>query len=215
LFLPFSKLYLQLVSIMMKTILTTILLGASVSLMAQGPKGKPAKMAALFSPGYYVSTKGDTVRGEVQSNHETEVLFYQKLFFKAKGAAKPAEISDKKAKGYGYNDNHFMLVPFDEQTNVFIKYLVKGRLNFFEYKYTEIEAGKEVTRSIFYIQDTKADEENKSLRELTKVSQNFYKKDLKPFMKDQPMMWSDFDKFKFDLPQIVNSLKEYNKLYEN
>lgn len=189
-------------------------MGASIALLAQGPKGKPAKMAPTFSPGYYVSTKNDTVRGEVQSNLESEVMFYQKLIFKAKGAAKPAEISDKKAKAYGYDDHHFLLVPFDEQTNVFIKYLVKGRLNFFEYKYTEMEAGKEVVRSTYYVQDTKADDTNKNLRELTKVSQNFYKKDLKPFMKEQPMMWNDFDKFKFDLPNIVNTLKEYNKLYE-
>jgi hypothetical protein len=198
----------------MKSILTTLLVGAACSLMAQGPKGKPAKMAAMLSDGYYVNLKGDTVRGEIQSNQEEEIFYYQKLLFKTKGAGKLAEISDKKAKAYGFGDNHFLLVPFDGQTNVYVKYLTKGRLNFFEYKFAEMEAGKEVIRSNYYVQDTKAGESDANLKELTKVSQNFYKKDLKPFMKDQPMIWGDFDKFKFDLPVIVNAINEFNKLYE-
>ncbi len=198
----------------MKSLLTILWIGAAGSLLAQGPKGKTPKMAPMLSAGYYVNLKGDTIRGEVQTNPAEEIFFYQKLMFKPKGAGKLAEISDKKAKAYGFDDKHFLLVPFDQQTNVYLRYLTKGRLNFFEYKYAVTEAGQELIKSMYYVQDTKAGEEDKALRELTKISQNFYKKDLKPFMKDQPMLWTDFDKFNFDLPVVVKAIQEFNKMYE-
>lgn len=198
----------------MKKILAILLVGSAVSMLAQGPKGKQPRMAPVLSAGYYVNLKGDTIRGEVQSNPDEEIFFYQKLMFKAKGAGKLAEISDKKAKAYGYDNTHFLLVPFDQETNVYLKYLTRGRLNFFEYKYAVSEGGQEVIKSMYYIQDTKAGDEDKALRELTKISQNFYKKDLKPFLKDQAMLWNDLDKFKFDLPVVIKTIQEFNKMYE-
>ena len=42
----------------------------------------------------------------------------------------------------------------------------------------------------------------------------FYKKELKPYMKDQAMIWSDLDKFVFKPEAVANSVREYNRMYE-
>jgi len=198
----------------MKHLLVFILLGLSVMLNAQpGKKGKGPAMAAELSSGYYVTTKGDTVKGEIQSNHEDESVFYNAIYFKDPKGGKVIQISSKKAKAYGYDDNHFVLMPYDNQKDVYLRYLAKGRLNFLEYKFPSTYAGKPITAVEYYIQDTKADEVNANLRDLKKVNEKFYKKDIRPYMKDQPMIWGDLDKYNFKAEAVANAIREFNKFY--
>ena len=71
-----------------------------------------------------------------------------------------------------------------------------------------------VCGSKYFIQDSQADEKDKDLRELKAISTKFYKKDLKPYMKEQPITWTDLDKFTFNKEAVVNAIKEFNKYYE-
>ena len=199
----------------MKKLFLLTLLVSSISLFAQpGKKGKDPKMAPELVPGYYVPMKGDTVKGEIQTNLENEGELYKTIFFKAPGATKVVQITTKKAKAYGYGDNHFTVAPYDDNTEVYLRYLAKGRLNFMEYKFATTVAGTPTIQAEYYIQDTKADEESKELRELKRLYQKFYKKELKLYMKDQQMIWNDLDKFTFKPESIANSIREYNRFYE-
>ncbi len=199
----------------MKKLLSIVFVATSVFAFAQpGKKGKDPKMAPELVPGYYVTAKGDTVKGEIQTNLENEGELYKNIYFKAPGAAKVTVITTKKAKAYGYGDNHFVMTPYDAQTEVYLRYLAKGRLNLLEFKYPTTVAGNPTIAAEYYIQDTKADEENKELRELKKLNEKFYKKELKPYMKDQPMIWNDMDKFTFKPDAVSNSIREYNRFYE-
>ncbi|MCE3260129.1 MAG: hypothetical protein K0S12_1770 [Bacteroidetes bacterium] len=199
----------------MKKFLSILLIAASGAAFAQpGKKDKAPKMAPVTVPGYYLSLKGDTVRGEIQSNPDSELDFYKGFNFKAKGATKVAAISTKKAKGYGFENRHFTLVPYDEQNSVYIEQLATGRLRFYEYKYADSKAGEATVASAYYIQDTQADDKTAELRELKPISTKFYKKELKIYMKDQPITWNDLDKFNFNKDQVVKAIKEFNKYYE-
>jgi hypothetical protein len=197
----------------MKKILSAFFIASSVVLLAQ-PKGKDPKMAATLTPGYYCNLKGDTIKGEIQTNPTNgEVDFYKGFNFKPKGPGKVTAISNKKAKAYGFDGRHFTLIPFDADF-AYIEYIAKGRLNFMEYKFAGSIAGQPGVESRFFIQDTKADESSAELRELKQISEKFYKKDLKPYYKPHPELWSDLDKFTFNKETIANSIREFNRYYD-
>jgi hypothetical protein len=199
----------------MNKLFSILFISIATLAIAQPGKGKDPKMAPVTAAGYYLTLKGDTVRGEVQTNPDGgEAALYQGFSFKAPGATKVTPMSPKKAKGYGFKNKHFVLVPYDSQTEVYVEVLASGRLKFYEYRYDEVINKQPVISSAYYIQDTQADEKEKELKELKGISLKFYKKDLKPYMKDQPMTWNDLDKFNFNKEAVVKAIKEFNKYYE-
>jgi hypothetical protein len=197
----------------MKKFFSILLIAVTVTVFAQ-PKGKAPHMAPVMVKGYYTTLKGDTVRGEVQSNPDDPTDIYKGFNFRPGSTGKVAPMSTKKAKGYGFEGRHFILVPYDKEQDVYIEALAKGRLNFYEFKFHDTKGGEPVISSSYYIQDTQAEEKDAKLKEITPISTNFYKKDMKPFMKDQSMIWNDLDKFVFDKATVVKALKEFNKFYE-
>ncbi len=197
----------------MKKILSAFFIASSVVLLAQ-PKGKDPKMAETLTPGYYCNLKGDTIKGEIQTNPTNgEVDFYKGFNFKPKGPGKVTAISNKKAKAYGFDGRHFTLVPLNADF-AYIEYIVKGRLNFMEYKIAGSIAGQPGVESRFFIQDTKADESSAELRELKQISEKFYKKDVKPYMKPQIATWENLDKFTFNKEVLANAIREFNRYYD-
>jgi hypothetical protein len=198
----------------MRKILSIILLSVTALSFAQPvKKGKEPKMAPILYKGYYVGLKGDTVRGEVAVSNENPYDIYSGFYFKL-GAGKVMPITSKKAKAYGFEGRHFTYIPLSDKEGVYLEYLVKGRLNFMEYKFPDTKAGEPITASAYYIQDTRPEEKDAELKELKQISEKFYKKDIKPYMKDQAMTWNDLDKFVFNKDAVVNAIKEFNKFYE-
>jgi hypothetical protein len=198
----------------MKKVLSFVFIAAvTVAFSQPGGKKKDPLMAPELVPGYYVTAKGDTVKGEIQTNPENEGDLYKQINFKAPGTAKVVVITTKKAKAYGYGDKHYMLYAADGN-EMYMRYLTRGRLNFVEFSYNSVVAGKPTVLTDYYIQDSKADEANAELRQFKKLNEKFYKKELKPYMKDQAMIWSDMDKFVFKPEAIANSIREFNKMYE-
>jgi hypothetical protein len=194
----------------MKKLFSLIFVASALTAVSQ-PKKAP-KMAPVLTPGYYVSGKNDTVRGEVQTNPDDETDFYHKFGFKpAKGGAKVVYIDPKKAKAYGYDDHHFLFI--NEEDGIYVERLAQGRLNFFEYRYNGKINGNPAIESSYFIQDTRAEGGDAGLKELKKISNTFYKKDLKPYMKDQPMIWTDLDKYTFNKQKVVDAINEFNKYY--
>lgn len=192
----------------------SLLFIASASVIIAQPKGKDPKMAANLTPGYYCNLKGDTIKGEIQTNPTNgEVDFYAGFNFKPKGPGKVTAISNKKAKAYGFNGRDFTLMPFDVDF-VYVEYIAKGRLNFMEYKFAGSVAGQPGIESRYFIQDTKADESSADLRELKQISEKFYKKDVKPYMKAQIATWENLDKFTFNKEVLGNAIREFNRYYD-
>lgn len=195
----------------MKQFLAFILISSCLGVLAQ-PKKAPKMAPVLAEDGYYVTSKNDTVRGAIQTNPDDPTEFYSKFNFRPSKGGKIAAIDTKKAKAYGFEGRHFVMAPYDGG-NIYLERLAEGRLNFFEYRFNGKIDGYPGVESVYFAQDTRAEGEDIKLREIQKISTKFYKKDLKPFMKDQPMIWSDFDKFTFNKEQVVNGINEFNKYY--
>jgi hypothetical protein len=194
----------------MKKFLSFILLAAGLTVVAQ-PKKAP-KMAPVLADGYFVGSKNDTVRGQVQTNPDAETDFYTGFNFKPAKGGKVMPVDSKKAKAYGFEGRHFILIPY-EGGSIYIERLAEGRINFFEYKYNGKIDGYPAVEAAYFVQDTRAEGEDIKLKEIGKISNKFYKKDLKPYMKDQPMIWTDLDKFTFNKQTVTNAIIEFNKYY--
>ena len=170
-------------------------------------------MATVFSPGFYVGAKGDTVKGEIQTNPEDPTDFYKQFMFKANGKGKPAAIAPQKARSYGFEDKVFAVGKVDGEEK-YMERLCTGRLNFFEYRFNGKVNGNPGIETDYYIQDNRAEgKDAASLKEISKLHRTFYKKDLKAYMKDQNMIWDGIDKHVFNKMSIINSINEFNKIY--
>ncbi len=188
-----------------------VLLLAASAFTAAGQKKAP-KMEPMTSPGYYVNQKGDTVKGEVRTNPEDETEFYQNFSFKPEKGGKLMPVMPLKAKAYGFEGKHFVRLGERNET-MYVERLAEGRLNFFKRRFNGKVDGVPGIETEYYMQDTRAEAADAKLKEVNKISTKFYKKDLKNYMKDQPMIWSDLDKFNFDENAVIRAINEFNSYY--
>lgn len=192
----------------MKNLLITIFSVASLGIIAQ-PKGKEMKIAPAYSQGYYVNLKGDSIKGEVQNNMDKESDYSDGFFFKVKGLGKPVFINSKKAKAYGFEEKHFTTLKMDDK-DVYIRFLEQGRLSLFEYKY----ANSDGVKAVYFIVDTRATEDDKTgTHLLIQLDEKSFKKQLKPYFKDQPIVLERVDKWFFKLDEIRKAVTEFNGMY--
>jgi hypothetical protein len=194
----------------MKKLLSFILATGAVVAVAQ-PKKAP-KMAPVLAQGYYVGAKNDTTWGEVQTNPDDETDLYKGFNFRPAKGGKVMPVSPKKAKAYGFEGRHFVQTVYEGQ-DIYLERLANGRLNFFEYRFNGKVDGYPGVESVYFAQDTRAEGEDIKLKEINKISTKFYKKELRPYMKDQPMIWSDLDKFTFDKNAVAKAITEFNRYY--
>lgn len=195
----------------MKKIISLILIVSTSAANAQARK--VAKMAPVFSPGYFVNVKGDTVRGQIQTNPDSETKFYTEFFFLPPKSKKPKAFnSSSRIRAYGFDNRNFAAVSY-EGRKLFLERLATGRLRFYEFRFNGKVDGYPGIESMYFIKDTGAEGEDADLQVIRKISTKYYKKNLKPYMKDQPMIWSDLDKYEFDEKKVVNAVKEFNRYY--
>lgn len=193
----------------MKNLLVTLFSLATIGLIAQPGKGKEMKIAPSYSQGYYVNLKGDTLKGDVQNNMDRESDYSDGFFFRLRGLGKPMPINSKKAKAYGFENKHFTTLKMDDK-DVYIRYVEQGRLNLFEYKYL---AGSEV-KAVYFVVDTRATETDKTNTHLLiQLDEKAFKKQLKPYFKDQPIVLEPVDKWVFNLDAIRKAISEFNGMY--
>src|SRR5688500_14200851 len=111
----------------MKNIFILLLISISFTLAAQM---RAPKMAPIYSEGYFVNQRGDTVRGEIQTNVEDPTTFYNAFAFKAKLSTKPRLYNTQRAKDYGFDDKYFLMISNDGK-KLFVEKLAQGRLGFY------------------------------------------------------------------------------------
>lgn len=170
------------------------------------------KMSPIYADGYFVTLRNDTVRGEIQINPQNETDFYKQFYFRKKGTKKARPYNAQRAKAYMVEGKNYVMATIDDR-KLFIERLVSGRLNFYEYRHKGKLDGYAAIESAYFIKDTDPEQSDVDLKELRKISSMFYKKFLKPYMKDQPMIWKDLDKYNFDEQSVVSSIIEFNTFY--
>jgi len=198
----------------MKKLISLIFIVTAFSVAGQ-PK-KAAKMAPITTPGYYLSAKGDTVKGEVRTNPDDELDFHKGFSFKPAKGGKLVEIDIKKAKAYAFENKQFEKIN-NNGDDVYAEVLSKGRLNFYEIRFMGKIDGYEAIESSYFIQDNNAEGDDLKLREPKKLNDKFnykfFKKGLAPYMKDQKIIWDNLNEYPFNKQAVVEAINEFNKLY--
>ncbi|MBL7930560.1 MAG: hypothetical protein JNL60_01575 [Bacteroidia bacterium] len=194
----------------MRTVMLLFLGLTTLSLFSQ-PNRKP-KMAAVFAPGYYINLKNDTVKCQIQINPEDPTEFYRQFAFIAGKTKRPKVMKVAQIRAYGFDGRDFVRIN-DGSQKLYAERLTMGRLRFYEYQHNGKINGYPAIESEYFIRDTFAEGEKSALGEPAKVSHKFYKKALKPYFQDQPMLWSDLDKYDFNKDKVVQTINEFNQFY--
>ncbi|RME19759.1 MAG: hypothetical protein D6799_00550 [Bacteroidetes bacterium] len=198
-------------------ILLTILFFFHTFSFAQAKKGGNNKAMGIspeFEKGWYLPHKGDTVKGEIQTNAgETEAQYNISFFFKAPNAKKVTEFTTKKAKAYGFGDRKFEILKIGE-TEYFAEVLEKGRIILYQINEEKMEKDRKIAVPVYYVTDTQADPKSKlaGISELPKEKP--YKKVLKELFKEQPMLIENVDKWFLQIDQVRQAIQEFNKIYQ-
>jgi hypothetical protein len=159
-----------------------------------------------------VNLKGDTLKGEVQNNMDHEYDYSNSFFFKLRGVGKAMEINSKKARSYGYEGNQYTTLKMDDK-DIYIKYIEQGRLNLFEYKYPDSK-GVNGVGAVYFIVDSRATESDKTNTHLlVQLNDKGFRKQLKPYFKDQPLVLEQVNKFDFKLEEVRKAVAEFNGMY--
>lgn len=194
----------------MKTLVTIITICLVIPSLAQ--PNRKARMAPVYEKGYYVNNKNDTVWGQVQVNPEDPSSFYSQFSFLSGKSKKPKVMLPAQARYYGYGEHHFVMLNTDGE-KIYGERLTDGRLRMYEVRHEGKVDGHDAIVSDYYIRDAYASADQVQLKEPKKIPQKFYKKALKPYLRDQPMLWTDLDKYNFEPQQVVRTIREFNQFY--
>jgi len=193
----------------MKNYISVLLVLFTISAIAQR---RAPKMAPIYASGYYLTKRGDTIRGQIQTNVDDQTTFYKQFNFKNPRSTKPRVYNTMRAQAYGFDNRNFVMIDY-KGTKMFVEKLAHGRLALYEYKFHGKINGLPAVESAYYVLDTWA--ENDQVQ-ISKINQKFYKRSLKPFMQEeQPEIWEQLDKFNFDKQTLVRAIKQYNKNFKD
>ncbi len=199
-----------------KWIFLTALFFSHMLVFAQTKKGNDKAMGIVpeFEKGWYLPYKGDTIKGEIQTNAgETETQFNISFFFKPTNAKKVSEITIKKAKAYGLGDIKFEILKIGE-TDYFAEVLEKGRIILYQINKEKMEKDRKTAIPVYYVTDTQADPKSKLSGMVELPKEEPYKKVLKELFKEQPMLIENVDKWFLQIDQVRQAIQEFNKLYQ-
>lgn len=202
----------------LKLLAIVLIINPFYLLYSQARKGRNNKVPSIapeFEKGWYLPYKGDTIKGEIQTNAgETEAAFNTSFFFRTPNSKRVTEINSKKAKAYGFADRQFELLKIKE-TEYFAEILERGRIILYRIYQERKDKDKKVAVPIYYVVDTQADPKSKlaSLVELPKEKP--YKKVLKELFKEQPTLIENVDKWYLQIEQVRQAIHEFNQLYQN
>ncbi len=155
-----------------------------------------------FVKGYMINEKGDTLKGEVKLNPKKEIEQYTKLTFKeATGAQK--NYKPAKVRGYGFDQNHFVVMEDSEHETKFAKVLTTGPIGFYKLGFEGLKMNTVVLEYEYYL--TSAENNDKEL-----VKENKYKRQLNEWMRDNvSFLEANTDK-KFDEQKVLEIINQYN-----
>jgi hypothetical protein len=160
-----------------------------------------------FVPGYLISDKGDTLKGEVKVNPKKEQDLYLKVMFKDPSGAqknwKPAKI-----KGYGFENRHFISVKNNDE-DMFFECLAVGYITLYRAAF-EVVVMNESKFDFEYYVFKEGD------KKYTEVKENKFKKQMLDWMKDNTEFINDFkDEKKFNAEAAIESINQFNAWKKN
>lgn len=161
-----------------------------------------AQAQNTFVKGYMINEKGDTLKGEIKLNPKKEIEQYTKLAFKDQnGLVK--NFKPLKVKGYGFDQNHFVVLEDSERELKFAKVLASGPISLYKLGFEGLKMNSVVLEFEYYLVSIENND-----KELMK--ENKYKRQLNEWMRDNvSFLEADQDK-KFEEKKVIDIINQYN-----
>ncbi len=158
---------------------------------------------AKYHPGYVITWKGDTLKGEIEFNPKKEIDCYRKVKFRA-GAGMPIKsFHPEKLKEYGM-DSLVFIHRLLEDEEVFIKLILVGKLKVYEGR-SEIVDGDKTTYEPDYYYMKGEDAiviQDKPAR---------FKKQMIALMSENAEIVKALEEEKYNFGNLLELFKAYNK----
>lgn len=166
----------------------------------------PAMAQTAFTPGYVITTKGDTLRGEIKYNPKKSFPQYRKVTLKISETEIKTFKADK-LKKYVMGDTEY-LSWFLEEEQVFIKCLSTGAIALYEAQFEFINSKNETeVETQYYIQKNGSSD-------MEKLKSAKFRKQVAEYVSDHAELVKDLEEKKYDLqnvPEVVNTYNEWVK----
>lgn len=156
-----------------------------------------------YRKGYVITWKGDTLKGEIESNPKKENDCYRKVKFRA-GAGMPLKgFTPERLKEYGMDSLIFIYRKIEDE-DVFIKQILFGKIKLYEGR-TELLEGTKSTfePDYFYL---KGDEAIVVQDKPTK-----FKKQMIALMADNAELIKLIEEEKYNYGNVIELFKAYNQ----
>lgn len=153
-------------------------------------------------PGYMISGKGDTLKGEVKINPKKDIDNFSKVFFKdASGVQK--NYKPAKVKGYGFSNRHFVSIT-EKDESMFCERLTDGAIILYKSAFEASSAGETTKELIWYLF-------KEGDKKLTEVKETKFRKQIMEWMSGSAGLANDYEDGKtFNESAAIEIINKYN-----
>jgi hypothetical protein len=154
-----------------------------------------------FTPGYVVTSTGDTIRGEVK--YKNKYTYTQKVIIKY-GDDEKKTLNFRNAVFFASEGEEYELFEVKGvDDKVFLRRYIVGKINYYIYEYELMQMNKIVVKSESYVKAKNSDE-------LIKVNKGNFKKVLSDMMSDNPSLVEKINEKDASFDDIQDFIKQYN-----
>lgn len=156
-----------------------------------------------YYKGYVIPLKGDTLKGEIESNPKKEIDHFRKIKYRARAGMPTKGFIAGKIKEYKMDSTIFISRKIDDQ-DVFIKLIVPGKINIYEGRTEDVD-GKEVTLlpDYFYLKGEET--------VLVQDKPSRFKKQMMALMADNTDITKAISDDTYTYSNVLELFKAYNK----
>lgn len=156
-----------------------------------------------FTPGYVITTKGDTIKGEIKHNPKKEFDLFSKVTVKIAENQNKTLKADK-VKMYAFGENQFISSTVDGEP-AFMKLLTKGAITLYEWQYEWVNAKNETEyRTEYYMQ-------KEGEAEPVRIKSGKFRKQVAEMISDNQELVKELEDKKYDYDNLSEVVESYNK----
>jgi hypothetical protein len=179
----------------MKKLFTLCALAAVISFNAAGQ--------SVFTPGYVITVKGDTIKGDIKHNPKKEFDLFTKVTVKIAENQNKTLKADK-VKMFSFAGNTFISTMVDGEP-AFLRILSTGAITLYEWQYEWINTKNETEYKTEYYMQKQGEAEP------TRIKAGRFRKQVAEMISDNEDLVKELEEKKIEYNNLAEVIENYNK----
>lgn len=163
----------------------------------------PAIAQSVFIPGYVITSKGDTIKGEIRHNPKKEHDLFSKVTVKIAENQNKTLKADK-VKMFSFGSNTFISTMVDGEP-VFLRILSKGAITLYEWQYEWVNSKNETEYKTEYYMQKQGEAEP------TRIRAGRFRKQVAEMISDNEALVKELEEKKYEYENLAEVIESYNK----